>query len=359
MVWPQNLIAHTLLNMLHAEDEEEGKALDTRQQSTATLRKERSLERIKEHQADLTELRRLTLCIGMLERVDESFEDNSTLEGGLTGLIILVVKEKHGVPTNQRKQFLEDDNQQDDAFFWEPTHVHGPGRSVRSVASVEASKVEGTLKRSPSKSKKLTEMGPPLIVPRNQVQCASFDLAGLRTPSTFLFVDKTSVSKYSKVLTIVNAGTSKIHHEWGLADRRSRESYDLRPSVNHSLIGSEYKVLLAYIPHKLLARSRGLVTPALIADQGGRKTVHGKTSVKANQNRLLKIDRAGADQVVKFDLELKRSSSRPKLGLYKTAFRSSESSTLLDNLHHLEHAQLDKYHESTKGTVGPYPTSKS
>ncbi|KAL0058503.1 chromosome condensation complex Condensin, subunit G [Marasmius tenuissimus] len=84
------------------EDDADGTRSETTQ-STATLRRERSLRRIKElqlmtpeekNQADLTDLRCLTLCIGMLERVDESFEDNSTLEGVLTDLIIPAVKRK-------------------------------------------------------------------------------------------------------------------------------------------------------------------------------------------------------------------------------------------------------------------------
>ncbi|KAL0578384.1 chromosome condensation complex Condensin, subunit G [Marasmius crinis-equi] len=84
------------------EDDNDGARSDTTQ-STGTLRRERSLKRIKELQkmspeekiqADLTDLRCLGLCIGMLERVDESFEDNSTLEGVLTDLIIPAVKRK-------------------------------------------------------------------------------------------------------------------------------------------------------------------------------------------------------------------------------------------------------------------------
>ncbi|KAG6812899.1 hypothetical protein H0H92_015634 [Tricholoma furcatifolium] len=48
-------------------------------------------------EADIIDLRCLTLCIGMLERVDGSFEDNSTLEGILADLIIPSVKRKEPV----------------------------------------------------------------------------------------------------------------------------------------------------------------------------------------------------------------------------------------------------------------------
>ncbi|KAG7094853.1 hypothetical protein E1B28_005661 [Marasmius oreades] len=84
------------------EDDNDGDRSDITQ-STSTLRRERSLKRIKQlqtitpeekFQVDLIDLRCLTLCIGLLERVDESFEDNSTLEGVLTDLIIPSVKRK-------------------------------------------------------------------------------------------------------------------------------------------------------------------------------------------------------------------------------------------------------------------------
>ncbi|KAE9404610.1 hypothetical protein BT96DRAFT_955565 [Gymnopus androsaceus JB14] len=42
----------------------------------------------------LTDMRCLVLCIGMLERVNGTFEDNSTLEGVLTDLIVPAVKRK-------------------------------------------------------------------------------------------------------------------------------------------------------------------------------------------------------------------------------------------------------------------------
>ncbi|TRM63723.1 nuclear condensing complex subunit [Schizophyllum amplum] len=44
--------------------------------------------------ADITDMRCLILCIGMLERINGSFEDNSTLEGVLADLIIPAVKRK-------------------------------------------------------------------------------------------------------------------------------------------------------------------------------------------------------------------------------------------------------------------------
>ncbi|KAG6887175.1 hypothetical protein C0992_000306, partial [Termitomyces sp. T32_za158] len=45
-------------------------------------------------EADITDMRCLLLCIGMLERVNGTFEDNSTLEGILADLIIPSVKRK-------------------------------------------------------------------------------------------------------------------------------------------------------------------------------------------------------------------------------------------------------------------------
>ncbi|KAF5379027.1 hypothetical protein D9615_006072 [Tricholomella constricta] len=68
-----------------------------------TIMKERSIQRIKPRddmspeecaEADIRDIRCLTLCIGMLERVDGTFEENSTLEGILTDLIIPSVKRK-------------------------------------------------------------------------------------------------------------------------------------------------------------------------------------------------------------------------------------------------------------------------
>ncbi|KAG6815820.1 hypothetical protein H0H87_011119 [Tephrocybe sp. NHM501043] len=66
----------------------------TKDKSTqrAKLRDDMSPE--ERMQADITDMRCLSLCIGMLERVDGSFEDNSTLEGILADLIIPSVKRK-------------------------------------------------------------------------------------------------------------------------------------------------------------------------------------------------------------------------------------------------------------------------
>ncbi|KIY53262.1 hypothetical protein FISHEDRAFT_33685 [Fistulina hepatica ATCC 64428] len=47
--------------------------------------------------ADATDMRCLALCIGMLERVHGTFEDNSTLEGVLADLIVPAVKRKESV----------------------------------------------------------------------------------------------------------------------------------------------------------------------------------------------------------------------------------------------------------------------
>ncbi|KAJ7917694.1 nuclear condensing complex subunit [Mycena leptocephala] len=69
----------------------------------STIRKERSLRRVKERhemtaeegvRADLTDLRCLALVNSMLERVHGNFEDNSTLEGILADLIIPAVRRK-------------------------------------------------------------------------------------------------------------------------------------------------------------------------------------------------------------------------------------------------------------------------
>ncbi|THV00743.1 hypothetical protein K435DRAFT_718742 [Dendrothele bispora CBS 962.96] len=76
---------------------------DASRSDISSFRKEKSLRRAKEahemtaeerRQADLTDLRCLTLCIGMLERVNGTFEDNSTLEGVLSDLIVPAVKRK-------------------------------------------------------------------------------------------------------------------------------------------------------------------------------------------------------------------------------------------------------------------------
>lgn len=77
------------------------------------MRRMRNLESMsveEKREADLTDMRCLTLCIGMLERVhgvrfvllkrlsthygSQTFEDNSTLEGMLADLIIPAVKRK-------------------------------------------------------------------------------------------------------------------------------------------------------------------------------------------------------------------------------------------------------------------------
>ncbi|KAF8155928.1 nuclear condensing complex subunit [Crassisporium funariophilum] len=71
--------------------------------SQATIRRDRSARRNKERpeltaeervQADITDIRCLMLCTAVLERVDSTFEDNSTLEGILGDLIIPSVKRK-------------------------------------------------------------------------------------------------------------------------------------------------------------------------------------------------------------------------------------------------------------------------
>ncbi|KAJ3782510.1 nuclear condensing complex subunit [Lentinula aff. detonsa] len=75
----------------------------SRSDITQSSRKERSMRRTRDRQdmtaeeqqqSDLTDMRCLVLCIGMLERVHGTFEDNSTLEGVLTDLIIPAVKRK-------------------------------------------------------------------------------------------------------------------------------------------------------------------------------------------------------------------------------------------------------------------------
>ncbi|KAF8656476.1 hypothetical protein AX16_002527 [Volvariella volvacea WC 439] len=71
--------------------------------TATTFRREGSLQRTRDRksmthdekvQADVTDMRCLLLCIGMLERVNGNFEDNSTLEGVLSDLIIPAVKRK-------------------------------------------------------------------------------------------------------------------------------------------------------------------------------------------------------------------------------------------------------------------------
>ncbi|TFK73394.1 hypothetical protein BDN72DRAFT_761779 [Pluteus cervinus] len=82
------------------EDNNDGNTADTTQ---TTIRRERSLSRIKDRQqmsadermdADMADMRCLLLCIGVLERVNGNFEDNSTLEGVLADLIIPSVRRK-------------------------------------------------------------------------------------------------------------------------------------------------------------------------------------------------------------------------------------------------------------------------
>ncbi|KAG6841281.1 hypothetical protein C0991_000259 [Blastosporella zonata] len=77
--------------------------MDNPDTTQATTAKDRSIQRTKPRddmspeervEADITDMRCLTLCIGMLERVDGTFEDNSTLEGILADLIIPSVKRK-------------------------------------------------------------------------------------------------------------------------------------------------------------------------------------------------------------------------------------------------------------------------
>ncbi|KAJ7598768.1 nuclear condensing complex subunit [Mycena floridula] len=90
---------------LREDDEQPDEPGDTSHSdiSQATLKKDRLNRRSKQLQemseeekrdSDLTDLRCLTLCIGMLERVNGTFEDNSTLEGILADLIIPAVKRK-------------------------------------------------------------------------------------------------------------------------------------------------------------------------------------------------------------------------------------------------------------------------
>ncbi|KAJ7064682.1 nuclear condensing complex subunit [Mycena amicta] len=77
-----------------------GDRADTTQ---STIRRERSLRRAKMREvmgpeeairADMTDMRCLEVCISMLERVHGDFEDNSTLEGVLTDLVVPAVRRK-------------------------------------------------------------------------------------------------------------------------------------------------------------------------------------------------------------------------------------------------------------------------
>ncbi|KIK06440.1 hypothetical protein K443DRAFT_674418 [Laccaria amethystina LaAM-08-1] len=85
------------------EDDDNQVDHDDPDTTLSTIRKERSLLRTKGREemsteeridADAKDIRCLLLCIAMLERVDGSFEDNSTLEGILADLIIPSVKRK-------------------------------------------------------------------------------------------------------------------------------------------------------------------------------------------------------------------------------------------------------------------------
>ncbi|GLB42179.1 putative nuclear condensing complex subunits, C-term domain [Lyophyllum shimeji] len=89
------------------QDNNEGKSILNDEShadiTQTTIAKDRSIHRTKPREemtaeermeADIRDMRCLTLCIGMLERVDGSFEDNSTLEGILSDLIIPSVKRK-------------------------------------------------------------------------------------------------------------------------------------------------------------------------------------------------------------------------------------------------------------------------
>ncbi|KAF9066728.1 nuclear condensing complex subunit [Rhodocollybia butyracea] len=76
---------------------------DLTQTTNASNGKKRSMQRSKgrddmtpeeQQEVDMTDMRCLVLCIGMLERVNGTFEDNSTLEGVLTDLIVPAVKRK-------------------------------------------------------------------------------------------------------------------------------------------------------------------------------------------------------------------------------------------------------------------------
>ncbi|KAF8888582.1 nuclear condensing complex subunit [Infundibulicybe gibba] len=77
-------------------DDSRSDITSTRKDRDRSLRRNKQTELTPEQkaQADLVDQRCLTLCIGMLERVDGSFEDNSTLEGILSDLIIPSVKRK-------------------------------------------------------------------------------------------------------------------------------------------------------------------------------------------------------------------------------------------------------------------------
>ncbi|KAJ7765255.1 nuclear condensing complex subunit [Mycena metata] len=97
------VVVEVVMDLREPAGEEEELDHDTTMRSDSTTRKERSLRRAKARdemtaeegaRADLTDLRCLTVTIGMLERVHGNFEDNSTLEGILADLIIPAVRRK-------------------------------------------------------------------------------------------------------------------------------------------------------------------------------------------------------------------------------------------------------------------------
>ncbi|KAG6907366.1 hypothetical protein DXG01_009187 [Tephrocybe rancida] len=75
-------------------DPDTTQATTVKDRSTQRTRSRDSMSPEERMEADIIDMRCLTLCIGMLERVDGTFEDNSTLEGILTDLIIPSVKRK-------------------------------------------------------------------------------------------------------------------------------------------------------------------------------------------------------------------------------------------------------------------------
>ncbi|KAF8069093.1 nuclear condensing complex subunit [Lyophyllum atratum] len=91
---------------LREEDDQDNNVLNDESQADmtqTTISKDRSMQRTRPRdemspdermEADIRDMRCLTLCIGLLERVDGTFEDNSTLEGILADLIIPSVKRK-------------------------------------------------------------------------------------------------------------------------------------------------------------------------------------------------------------------------------------------------------------------------
>ncbi|KAK0494637.1 nuclear condensing complex subunit [Armillaria luteobubalina] len=98
------VIVEIVVDLRDDDDDEIAEGDISRSDMTlTTIRKEVSMRRTRnlesmsveeKREADLTDMRCLTLCIGMLERVHGTFEDNSTLEGMLADLIIPAVKRK-------------------------------------------------------------------------------------------------------------------------------------------------------------------------------------------------------------------------------------------------------------------------